>query len=118
MSMNAVIVGVGQGLSASLARQIAARGGRIVLAARTGAKLADLAKETGAKVEACDASRPSDVDALFKDVEGRFGVPDLVVFNASYRVRGPEEVPIVLQLIADLREAAPAPGTPGTPSER
>ncbi|MEA9980106.1 hypothetical protein, partial [Pseudomonas sp. RTS4] len=37
---------------------------------------------------------------------------------AGYRVRGPEEVPIVLQLIADLREAAPAPGTPGTPSER
>ena len=34
---------------------------------------------------------------------------------AGYRVRGPEEVPLVLQLIADLREAA---GKTGTPSER
>jgi NAD(P)-dependent dehydrogenase (short-subunit alcohol dehydrogenase family) len=89
MPENAVIVGAGQGLSASLARQIAQRGGRVVLAARTTAKLADLGRETGARLVACDATQPAQVDALFKEVEGHFGVPDLVVFNASYRVRGP-----------------------------
>jgi NAD(P)-dependent dehydrogenase (short-subunit alcohol dehydrogenase family) len=89
MPENAVIVGAGQGLSASLARQIAQRGGQVVLAARTTAKLADLGRETGARLVACDATQPAQVDALFKEVEGHFGVPDLVVFNMSYRVRGP-----------------------------
>ena len=89
MPENAVIVGAGQGLSASLARQIAQRGGRVVLAASTTAKLADLGRETGARLVACDATQPAQVDALFKEVEGHFGVPDLVVFNMSYRVRGP-----------------------------
>jgi NAD(P)-dependent dehydrogenase (short-subunit alcohol dehydrogenase family) len=89
MPENAVIVGAGQGLSASLARQIAQRGGQVVLAARTTAKLADLCRETGARLVACDATEPAQVDALFKEVEGHFGVPDLVVFNMSYRVRGP-----------------------------
>ena len=89
MPENAVIVGAGQGLSASLARQIAQRGGQVVLAARTTTKLADLGRETGARLVACDATQPAQVDALFKEVEGHFGVPDLVVFNMSYRVRGP-----------------------------
>jgi NAD(P)-dependent dehydrogenase (short-subunit alcohol dehydrogenase family) len=89
MPENAVIVGAGQGLSASLARQIAKRGGQVVLAARTTAKLADLGRETGARLVACDATQPAQVDALFKEAEGHFGVPDLVVFNMSYRVRGP-----------------------------
>ena len=89
MPENAVIVGAGQGLSASLARQIAQRGGQVVLAARTTAKLADLGRDTGARLVACDATQPAQVDALFKEVEGHFGVPDLVVFNMSYRVRGP-----------------------------
>jgi len=89
MPENAVIVGAGQGLSASLARQIAQRGGQVVLAARTTAKLADLGRATGARLVACDATQPAQVDALFKEVEGHFGVPDLVVFNMSYRVRGP-----------------------------
>jgi NAD(P)-dependent dehydrogenase (short-subunit alcohol dehydrogenase family) len=89
MPENAVIVGAGRGLSASLARQIAQRGGQVVLAARSTAKLADLGRETGARLVACDATQPAQVDALFKEVEGHFGVPDLVVFNMSYRVRGP-----------------------------
>lgn len=89
MAENAVIVGVGQGLSASLARQVAQRGGKVVLAARTTSKLADLAKETGAELVTCDASQPAQVDALFRQAEAYFGIADLVIFNASYRVRGP-----------------------------
>ncbi len=87
--MNALIVGVGPGLSASLARLVAQRGGRVVLAARTTGKLAGLAGETGAKLVACDATQPSQVETLFKEAEAHFGIPELVVFNASYRVRGP-----------------------------
>ena len=89
MPENAIIVGAGPGLSASLARQIAARGGRIMLAARNTGKLEQLAADTGAKLFTCDATQPSQVDALFAAAQEHFGVPDLVVFNASFRVRGP-----------------------------
>ena len=63
-------------------------GMKVVLAARDTAKLSALAEETGASVHACDASRREDVDALFDAVLEAEGVPDLVVFNASARVRG------------------------------
>jgi NAD(P)-dependent dehydrogenase (short-subunit alcohol dehydrogenase family) len=82
----AVIVGAGSGLSASLARALAGAGMKVVLAARRTEKLADLVKETGAEALACDATKPADVKALFERV-GR--APDLVVFNAGYRTRGP-----------------------------
>ena len=89
MPENVVIVGAGPGLSTSIARLISERGGRAVLAARNIDKLANLAKDTGAKLVACDASQSSQVDALFAEAHAHFGVPDLVVFNASFRVRGP-----------------------------
>ena len=88
MSELAIIVGAGPGLSASLARLCAREGMRVVLAARNIAKLAALAEETGASVHACDASRREDVDALFDAVLNAEGMPNLVVFNASARVRG------------------------------
>lgn len=84
----AVIVGAGSGLSASLARACAGDGMKVVLAARHPEKLADLAKETDATAVACDATRREEVEALF-GIVARQGVPDLVVFNAGYRTRGP-----------------------------
>ena len=54
----AVIVGAGSGLSASLARTLAAAGMKVVLAARRPEKLADLTKQTGASAIACDMSVP------------------------------------------------------------
>ena len=86
----AVIVGAGSGLSASLARLLAADGLKVGLAARNVDKLASLAAETGAIVQACDASRPEAVEALFARLEPSLGgPPDVVVYNASGRLRGP-----------------------------
>jgi NAD(P)-dependent dehydrogenase (short-subunit alcohol dehydrogenase family) len=85
----ALIVGAGKGLSASMARQCSANGMKIALASRNIDKLADLAKETDARVYTCDASQASDVAALFSDVAADLGAPDLVVYNPSGRVRGP-----------------------------
>lgn len=82
----ALIVGAGSGLSASLARKCAAAGMRVALAARTIEKLEALGKETSARSYACDASVPAEVDSLFAALKA---VPDLVVYNPSYRVRGP-----------------------------
>ena len=84
-----LIVGAGSGLSASLARLFSKEGMRVALAARDTAKLASLAKETGALALACDAADPAQIEAMFAAVEAKWGVPELVVYNAGYRVRGP-----------------------------
>jgi NAD(P)-dependent dehydrogenase (short-subunit alcohol dehydrogenase family) len=85
----ALIVGVGSGLSASLARLFAKTGLKVALAARRAANLATLAQETGAKTFACDSTDRAQVAKLFTDVEAALGTPDVVVYNASYRTRGP-----------------------------
>ena len=88
-SESALIVGAGSGLSASLARLLAKDGIRVALAARGVDKLSALARETGAITLGCDATDVAQVEAAFSTVEKKWGVPDLVVYNASYRVRGP-----------------------------
>jgi NAD(P)-dependent dehydrogenase (short-subunit alcohol dehydrogenase family) len=85
----ALIVGTGSGLSASLARLFAKDGMKVALASRKPQKLDALARETGAHPYACDASSRTDVPALFKSVTADLGAPDLVVYNPSYRTRGP-----------------------------
>jgi NAD(P)-dependent dehydrogenase (short-subunit alcohol dehydrogenase family) len=85
----ALIVGVGGGLSAAVARTFKKAGMTVALAARRAAELGPLAKEVGGKAFACDATKPANVVKLFADVEAAFGAPDVVVYNASYRTRGP-----------------------------
>jgi NAD(P)-dependent dehydrogenase (short-subunit alcohol dehydrogenase family) len=85
----ALIVGVGSGVSASLARLFNKAGIKVALAARRAANLADLAKETGALALACDATDPGQVSRLYAELDKSFGAPDVVVYNASYRTRGP-----------------------------
>ena len=85
---SALIVGTGPGLSASLARLFARNGLAVAIAARQTDKLAVLAGETGAAVHKCNAADPKDVAALFEAVEAKSGAPDVVVYNASARVRG------------------------------
>ena len=64
----ALIVGAGRGLSAAFARLCAAQGMQVALAARDSSKLDALATEA---------------------VEANLGVPDVVLYNPSYRIRGP-----------------------------
>ena len=86
---SALIVGAGAGLSASLARLFARNGLQVALASRNPEKLAKLAEETAATTFACEASEPEEVAALFDVVVATQGVPDVVVYNASGRARGP-----------------------------
>jgi NAD(P)-dependent dehydrogenase (short-subunit alcohol dehydrogenase family) len=86
---SALIVGAGSGLSAALARAFAKAGLHVALAARDAGKLAALAKETGARSLACDALDRSQVETLFAALDADGGAPDVVVYNASYRTRGP-----------------------------
>jgi len=105
-SENVLIIGAGEGLSASLARLCAREGMRVAIVARDAGKLAGLAAETGARSYATDASRPEDVRRLFATLDQDSGPLDLVVYNPSYRARGnlvevvPEEVRRSLEVTA------------------
>ena len=77
----ALIVGAGSGLSGSLAKLCAAQGMRVALAARNTEKLSGFS----ATLHRCDVTQLADVEKLFEALE----VPDLVLYNPSYRVRGP-----------------------------
>ena len=86
---SALIVGAGSGLSASLARALATEGIKVALAARSTGDLDALVKETGARAFACDAAERGEVEKLFADVDASVGTPDIVIYNASFRTRGP-----------------------------
>ncbi len=85
----ALIVGAGSGISASVARGLAAAGLSVGLAARNIEKLAALAAETRAQTFAVDATDPAAVARLFDEADTRFGEPDIVLYNASARAHGP-----------------------------
>ena len=85
----ALIVGVGPGLSASLARLFSRHGLQVAMASRDPGKLQKLAEETAGVTFACEATEPEEVAALFDVVIATQGVPDIVVYNASARARGP-----------------------------
>ncbi|MGH6854764.1 MAG: SDR family NAD(P)-dependent oxidoreductase [Aestuariivirga sp.] len=85
----ALIVGSGSGLSASLARLLSREGFSVALAARNTEKLSGICRETGSRAFSCDASEPDQVRSLFAEVERAMGAPDVVIYNASARSRGP-----------------------------
>jgi NAD(P)-dependent dehydrogenase (short-subunit alcohol dehydrogenase family) len=84
----ALIVGAGDGVSASLARLFVNTGMAVGLAARNVQKLQTLCGQLGAQSFQCDASQPDSVKQLFDQVDRDLGTPDVVVYNPSYRTRG------------------------------
>ena len=85
----ALIVGVGDGLSASLARLLTRDGYVVALAARNVAKLAGLAIEIDGHCYSVDAVDAAQVAALFEALDADLGPPEVVIYNASGRERGP-----------------------------
>jgi len=101
MTKNALIVGAGDGISASFARVLAREGYAVGLAARNTEKLAGLAGDIGAETFACDVVERDDVTRLFDDASGRLGALDVVLYNPSFRTRGP----FVEQAVDDVEKA-------------
>src|SRR3546814_14671777 len=89
MTETVLIVGAGAGLSASVARRFAREGARVALAARDPGKIKDLAADLDAKTYACDVADRASVDAMVAQVTADLGLPDVVLFTASARLRGP-----------------------------
>jgi NAD(P)-dependent dehydrogenase (short-subunit alcohol dehydrogenase family) len=89
MTKTALIVGTGSGISASVARALADDGYKVALASRKPEHFAELATDIQAHSFAVDAASQPSVSAMFADLDRTFGAPDVVVYNASFRTRGP-----------------------------
>jgi len=83
-----VITGASRGIGASAAREFAAAGAKVVLAARTKTQIEGIAAEieaaggTARAIE-CDVSRYRDVNALVKGCVDAFGAIDVMINNAG-----------------------------------
>jgi NAD(P)-dependent dehydrogenase (short-subunit alcohol dehydrogenase family) len=86
---SALIIGVGPGISGSLTKRLRAAGLPVVIASRHVERLAPLVRETGAVALPVDASDAVQIERLFAETEAQIGAPEIVIYNASGRVRGP-----------------------------
>lgn len=85
-----MVTGASSGIGAELARQAAARGGRVGLVARNEAALARLSAELGDRcvVAAADVTRRDEVEAAVKQVLATLGPIDIAVNNAGVGLYG------------------------------
>jgi NAD(P)-dependent dehydrogenase (short-subunit alcohol dehydrogenase family) len=88
MARSALIVGAGEGISASFARVLAREGMKVGLAARNPDKLAALTDEIGGLPFRCDVTELDEVERLFAEVDHQLGELDVVHYNPSYRTQG------------------------------
>jgi uncharacterized protein len=80
-----LITGASSGIGAASARAMAARGATVILIARNGAGLVDVARELEGKVDtyACDVGDLQAVTGMAKYVVEHHGTPDVIVNNAG-----------------------------------
>ena len=81
----AVIIGAGGGLSAAVAREFS-KDHALVLAARGGAQMREVADELGARTVLLDGTDDHAIKTLFDELPQP---PRVVVYNPSARVKGP-----------------------------
>ena len=84
----ALIVGAGSGLSASLARLFGKNGMTVALAARSTESLGPCVGNRRQSLRLRRDQAPRRGEA-FTEIEASLGAPDVVVYNASFRTRGP-----------------------------
>ena len=88
-----VVIGAGKGMGSSISRRFAMEGFRVVLVARRKESLeavvARLA-QAGIKAfgETADSANPCSLTDALDRIEARFGVPDVLVYNAAFMTGG------------------------------
>jgi NAD(P)-dependent dehydrogenase (short-subunit alcohol dehydrogenase family) len=79
----ALVTGGGRGIGAGIARELAAAGARVAVAARTRAEVEREANEIGGFAVVADVSRADAVRTMVEGVEAELGPVDLLVNNAG-----------------------------------
>ena len=94
----ALVTGAGTGIGKAVAVALVQAGWTTILTGRRQALLEDAAREAGegAVAIACDITKAEAVDALFREIEARFGRLDLLFNNAGMGSRGMpiDEIPV------------------------
>lgn len=87
----AVITGASAGIGEAVARDLAARGVRVLLVARRVDRLEQLAKEIGGKaaILAIDAAQPDSAQLMLDAIRDQFGGADILINNAGVFRVGP-----------------------------
>lgn len=83
----AVITGGASGIGLAIAKELHARGTRVLLADLPGKKLVEAGAQVNAETVACDVSKLEEVEALAKSAFERLGTVELLLNNAG--VGGP-----------------------------
>jgi hypothetical protein len=83
-----IVTGASSGVGEAAARAFSRAGARVVLAARTAAKLEALAREVNGLAVPTDVSRLADLEALVERTLAAYGRIDVLVNNAAANARG------------------------------
>jgi len=84
----ALIVGAGPGISLAFSEALVKSGYAVGMASRNLENLRPLAESVGAIPFTVDASSADSIVRLFSSVDQALGIPEVVLFNPSARVRG------------------------------
>lgn len=97
-----VITGASSGIGEAAAAEFARRGARVVMVARSGAKL-EKARVEGAEIIPCDVSESGQVSEMAGVVRERLGRTDILVNNAGFAVYGTVSVQSVKEIEDQMR---------------
>jgi 3-oxoacyl-[acyl-carrier protein] reductase len=79
----AIVTGASRGIGAAAAEALAAAGAKVMLAARDGARAAEVARKFGGAAMACDVADYAAVERLVAATERQLGPVELLVNNAG-----------------------------------
>jgi NAD(P)-dependent dehydrogenase (short-subunit alcohol dehydrogenase family) len=105
----AIITGASSGVGEAAVHAFAKAGARVILAARSGDKIASLARQVGGLAAPTDVSRFDDLQALVDRALATYGRIDVLVNNAAANARGDLDTldPLGIATVIDTNLKAP-----------